>query len=412
MTAQQIRRASETEERRTLLQPYRIVAATMPSVSYRLLILVAIALIPGCAERPPQEVRIGLLVATGADFDQTSGHPTRRGADLAIQEINAAGGIRIDGEPHMLRLFVESHEQRGESAASKARLLINRDRVHALVGPQTSATAIPVSKVADVARIPMISPMSSNAQTTSARDFAFRLAFLDDVQGTVLAQYAIEENGAQTAGVLFDEALAYANGLARKFRIAFENAGGEVVAYESYTTDAAETFTEQLSRIAIADPDVLFLPNITLVDSIQMVEARALGIRAAFIGSDSWDMQRLRQIPEAEGAVISHQWHYESPTTSVAAFLERFDAAYGRVPRTTAAMTYDAVGVLAEALRIAGTASSGPFRDAIRAVDDYEGVTGRIAFRGGHDPERSVVISVIEDGEIRVVGPVEPRSGT
>ena len=351
-------------------------------------------------------------MATGADFGQTSGHPTVRGAELAVNEINDAGGVLIDGEPHQLRLVVEEHEQRGESAASKARLLINRDGVNAIVGPQTSATAIPVAKVADLAGVPMISPMSSNALTTSARQFAFRLAFLDEMQGTVLAQYSITEGGATTAAVLFDEALKYASGLAKTFRGAFESAGGTVVAYESYTTDAAETFSDQLKRIAAADPDVLFLPNITTVDSIQMVEARALGVRATFIGSDSWDMQRLRVLDAAEGAVISHQWHYESPTPAVVAFLDRFDAAYGRVPRTTAAMTYDAVGVLSEALGMAGTAEAGAIRDALRSVNGYTGVTGTISFLGGHDPERSVVISTIRDGEIVVVGPVEPMTGT
>jgi branched-chain amino acid transport system substrate-binding protein len=250
--------------------------------------------------------------------------------------------------------------------------------------------------------------MSSNPETTAGKRFVFRLAALDQVQGEVAARYAREELEASRAAVLYDEAVAYSRGLAATFQEIFEAAGGFVVSAERYTTDRATDFTEQLRRIAAAQPDVLYLPNAPREDSLQMRQARELGIEARFFGGDTWDLLGYADYPWAEGSVVTHQWHYDVPAPEAEAFLRRFRAVYDRTPRTTAAMTFDAVSVLAQAAGQASSLDLEELRSCIAATSQYRGATGMISFNGGGDPDRSITVSTIRDGQIVVLEMIDP----
>lgn len=352
----------------------------------------------GCAREadtgPPPILRIGLLATLEGPFAESSGRPSVLGAQMAADEINQAGGVDVGGTPHQVEIVVRAYANRPDDAAIQARSLINQEGIHALVGPQLSNHAIPVALVAEQAHLPMISPMSSNPETTAGKRWVFRLAFVDDFQGRVLARFAREDLAATRAAILYDESAPYSRGLARRFTDEFGRLGGTVAAAETFTSDRVDTFVPQLTRIQAADPEVLFLPNDPEVDSIQMREARELGIRAVFLGSDTWDLQSLIGLPWAEGSYVTHQWHFEAPSPSVARFLEAYRERFGgAMPRTTAAMTYDAVRLLADAAHRAGTIDAGPLRDALANTLDYQGATGVISFHGTGDPERSAVVS-------------------
>jgi branched-chain amino acid transport system substrate-binding protein len=369
-----------------------------------------LAVVVGCGDGPPRELRIGLLAVTGEDFDDSSGDPSVRGAELAAEELNAAGGVEIDGRRHVVRILVRRYAPRPDAAATEARALLNRDSVHVLVGPQLSVHAIPVSVIAESAEVPMISPMSSSPQTTAGKRFVFRLAFLDEAQGGVLGRYAFETLQATRAAVLYDESLAYSASVAAEFQRAFEAAGGSVVGVERYTSDQVGTFAAQLKRIAATRPEVLLLPNPSPDVTVQVRETRDLGITARFLGSDTWDMQRLKDVAEADGALVTHQWHYEAPIPEVAGFVERFQTAYRRMPRTTAAMTYDAVHVLAAAVHEAGSLDGDRVVTTLSTLAAYRGATGSIAFNGSGDPARSVALSALREGRIVVITLVDPAS--
>jgi len=361
----------------------------------------------GGGDAAPPEIRIGLLATMEGRFSETSGQPSKRGAELAVAERNAGGGVTIGGVPYRVRLIVRSYASRADAAA-QARALINQDSIHALVGPQLSVHAIPVAVMAEDARVVMISPMSSNPETTAGKRYVFRLAFLDDFQGEVLGNFARHDLDASRAAILYEETSSYSRGLAREFRKSFEASGGTVVAEEHFLADDPVDYRHQLRRIEGRRPEVLLLPNTMFADSVQLRQAREIGLDVQILGTDTWDLQQAKKMDAAEGLFVTHQWHHDLPGAEVARFLDRFDAAYGRRPKTTAAMTYDAVRLLLDAMENAGSVESDAVRTSLATGAEFEGVTGRISFDGGGSPRRSAVISKVIGGEAKFFRVVDP----
>ncbi len=223
-----------------------------------------------------------------------------------------------------------------------------------------------------------------------------------------MARFARDSLGATWAAVLFDEASAYSRDLAGEFRRSFEASGGEVVGVERYTPDRAASFRTQLVGIREADPQVLYLPNAVQDDPIQVSEARALGLASRILGSDSWDLRGMARWGWGEGVVVTHQWHWDLPTPEAGAFIRRFRERFQVSPRTTAAMTYDAVKILARAASQAGSLDAEELLSRIASLDGNRGATGLISFKGGADPRRTVAISTIRNGEIVVLGMMDP----
>jgi branched-chain amino acid transport system substrate-binding protein len=364
----------------------------------------------GCTrETPAPEIRIGLLaLLTGVPGD-TSGRPSIEGAELAVREANERGGIPIEGVRHRVKLVVEAYEDRPDSATSVARSLVNQSRVDVLVGPQFSRHAIPVGLVADEAEIPMVSPMSSSPATTEGRRFVFRLASPDEAQGRAIAEFAATELHARRAGVLFDVSTDYSRSLAEAFRHAFEEAEGKVVAFETFARDEPMAYGNQLERIRESKPDVLYLPNDGERSRVQIVQARAQGISATLLGGDTWDLELFRSLPECEGAFIAHQWHPDFDTPEALRFRAVFEKTYGKAPKITAAMTYDAVTLVLSVIERVSSLEAREIRDGIAATREFTGVTGTVRFSGGSEPERAVAIARISEGESRLHRLIEPE---
>ena len=382
-------------------------SATSAVVRAALLALGA-GLVASCGPARYRDVRIGLLALLNGELAPQSGVPSKEGAQLAVDEINEQGGVEIAGTRHRLRLIVKSYEPRADAASSAARELVNLDSIDVLLGPQLSAHAIAASRVAEDARVPMIAPMASNPAVTAGKQYVFRLAFLDPFQGEMLARYAIDDLHAKRAAVLFDVSEPYGTDIAALFTSTFVKDGGTIVAKETFTSDQRTDFRAQLTRIAATHPDVLLLPNYSVVDSFQVRQARAAGITATFLGSDNWDPPGLRHVPEAVGTVFTHQWDPSTPLPAAKAFMERYRVRYPESVRSTAAMTYDAVRIVADALHRAGTTDGAAVAKAIGATKGYQGVTGTITFDGTGDPRRTGIVSRLgpaADTILRLVTP-------
>ena len=375
------------------------------------LCLPAMLFASGCSAtpEPAPTFRIGVLAILSGPRALSSGQATVNGANLAVDGIHASGGIDVDGRPHRIELVVRGYADRPDAATAAARALINQEQVHAIVGPQLSEHAIPVARLAEQAGVPMISPMSTNPETTAAKEFAFRVAFLDDFQAEVLARFTAVDLAARRVAVLYDVARPYSRDLAGFFRDAVEREGVSVVAFEDFVYGEDTDFTPQLERIRDARPDVLFLPNYTDVDSIQMRQAREVGVQATFLGGDSWDLNSLSSRPETDGAYTSHQWSRELPLAEAEAFRSAFKERFGEEPRITAAMTFDAVGLLAAAYARAGGSDGDALRAAVADTRQYRGATGTIRYDGSGDPTRNAVISRVQGLTSVVHTVVEPR---
>jgi len=373
------------------------------------LIFALALLIAACDQDPPApEIRIGLLAVLSGVPEVTSGRPSIEGAELAVREANEAGGILIGGVPHPVKLIVQEYDDRPDSATSMARALVNQSRIDVLVGPQFSRHAIPVAIVADDAEIPMVSPMSSSPATTQGRRFVFRLASLDGVQGRAMGEFAARDLGARRAAVLYDISTDYSRTLAESFRGAFENGAGKIVTFEPFARDEPLDYRARLERIAAADADVLYLPNDSERVQAQIVQARELGVKATLLGGDTWDLERFVALAEADGAYVAHQWHPDLDTPEARRFRDLFAKTYGKTPKITAALTYDAVVLVLRAIERQGSLDSSAIRDGLAATSDFIGATGSVSYRNGPDPERSVAISRISGGRSSLHRLVDP----
>lgn len=242
-----------------------------PSASARsyplLLLAVGVALVIlsigiSCGGEQEKEFRIGLIAPITGNIP-TVGESTINAAQLVVDQINDAGGLEVAGETYKVVLLIEDDEDKADIASRKALILFNQREAVALVGPQASRNAIPASIVAQRAQIPMISPWSTNPETTLNKEWVFRAGFIDPFQGGVLARFLRDQLEAKTGAVIFDVASVYNRDLANVFKSSFEGLGGEIVAFETYTADAPD-ITQQLSRVKDSGAEVLFLPNYQL----------------------------------------------------------------------------------------------------------------------------------------------------
>jgi branched-chain amino acid transport system substrate-binding protein len=350
-----------------------------------------------CAPAPDPEIRIGVLSYITGERRETSGVGTGEAVLLAERLLEEAGGLHIGNQRYRVRLLIRDIGDRADLATSEARRLLNEDGVIALIGPQFSRDAIPVSSLAEQARVPMITPMSSHPRTTEGKRFVFRVAYIDDIQGGAMARFAWETLGARKAALLYDVAGEYNRNLAQVFREAFQAAGGTIVADEQFTSDEANDFTTQLARVKLMAPDVVFSPNFIGPASLQLVQARRMGITATFLGTDSWDPDIMSSLVEARGSFATTPWHTRIGSEEADRFIERYRNAYGRVPLATAAATFDAMQLLFHAIEAAGSVDPAAIRDALAATEGFRGVTGDLSYRGGADPRKSVFILRVDE---------------
>ncbi len=351
-----------------------------------------------CA-KPASDIRIGLLVGATGQHRLSSGVAMVQSAELAAQIVNAAGGIMVRGVPHRVSVVIRDIGDQADIATSQARDLLNRDSVVALVGPQFSRDAIPVASLAQQARVPMISPMSTHPSTTLGKSYVFRIAFMDDVQGKALGIFARESLRAKRAALLYDVASDYSRNLTEVFRAEFTARGGVVVNDEQFTSDQASDFTAPLKRIRAAHPDLIFAPNFSGADSLLVNQAHELGLQVVFLGSDSWSPEILAPLPEMEGAYFTVQWHPGLATAASDSYVTQYRGAYSTLPDATGASTWDAFQVIFAAIRSAGSLEPDSIRRAIAATTGFRGATGVLSYVSGGDPRKSVYIMKFVKGQ-------------
>lgn len=372
-------------------------------------VLSALLLVPAvlsCSSETP-EIRIGMIVPeTGARVEGAVS--AQRGAELAVQHLEQSGGLNIDGQSYRIRLFVEDNMDNAETAMNATRKLIFQDNVAAIIGPLASHITQRAAPIAENAGIPLISPIATNPEITQDRRFVFRMSFTDAFQARVLARFAGEALNADRAAILFDIADAYNRYMAESFRTYYEELGGNIVAFESYTTDAALHFDEALSRIRDRKAQVLFLPNFPDHVTRQVRQARQLGLDVVFLGGDTWHPTELADVAELDQAYFAHHWHAEVSNPQAEAFTNAYKAAYDVAPTNVAALTYDAFGLLFQAVREEKALTPQAIRDAVSSIANYEGTTGVISYRESGDPIKPIFIFQFQQGRIGVHQMITP----
>jgi branched-chain amino acid transport system substrate-binding protein len=372
-------------------------------------ILLTVACIGCDAPRDP-EVRIGLIGVFEGNARTSSGMPARMGARMAVDELNAAGGVVIGGVRHRLTLLDRETANRPDAAAAAARGLINLDSVDVLVGPQFSGLAIAAGAVAEASQIPLVAPMASSPAVTEGRSYVTRLAFLDADQGNALARFAYDSLGLRRTGVLFNAASQYGRGVVELFSRTFTALGGRMVGIETYNVDDPEDQRAQIMRLLAGNPDAILLPNFSVRDSSQVRILRGAGFRGRLLGSDAWDAIALRGREQVNGSIIVGNWDGRSDRDGVRTFRDHWAALYlGERPRATGAATYDAIRLIARAAEKARAKSGAALVRALQTGASFDGAFASYQFNGTGNPIRGATLLEMSGDSLVFRVTLDPR---
>ena len=340
------------------------------------------------------------LTGATASFGQSS----HKGTQLAIDEINAAGGLL----GKQVRLVTEDDQSKAGEAATVVRKLISRDKVIAILGEVASSRSLEAAPICQQNKIPMISPSSTNPKVTEVGDYVFRICFIDPFQGTVLSKFALSK-GWKKAAVLTDVKQDYSVGLTQYFKEHFAKNGGTVVIEQNYSTDDTD-FNAQLTSLKAANPEVIVASGYYTESGLIAKQARQLGINAPLLGGDGWDSPSLVKVAGAamEGNFFSNHFSVEDKSPVIQDFISRYKAKMHEEPDAMVALGYDSAMILADAIKRAGTTDSAKLRDAIATTKDYTGVTGKISLDEKRNANKPAVVLTIADGKFKYVETIAP----
>lgn len=334
------------------------------------------------------------------------GNSSHNGTVLAVEDVNAKGGVL----GKKLKLYYEDNQSKSGESATIAKRLISADKIVALLGEVASTRSLEAAPICQENKVPMISPSSTNPKVTQAGDYIFRVCFTDDFQGKLIANFALKSLKAKKIAMLNDVALAYSVGLGNYFRDAYTAGGGTVVVEKNYS-HGDKDFKAQLTAIKSANPDAIFVPGYYTEAGLISQQARQLGITVPIFGGDGWEAPELIQLggQAMEGNFFSTHYSSESTAPAVQQFVKEYKARFhGDTPDAMAALGYDSVMVLVDAIKRAGTTDEPKLRDAIAATKDFEGVTGKTTLDANRNPSKPAVIITVKDGKFKYVETINP----
>lgn len=329
---------------------------------------------------------------TGAEA--TFGRSTDEGIRLAVKEVNERGGVDLGGKKVKVSLTSEDTESKSEKAGDVVRKLIDRDKVVAVLGEVASSSSLEGAPVCQRAKVPTITPSSTNTEVTKVGDYVFRVCFTDPFQGYAGAKFAYEELKVRKIALLVDKASAYADQLSSEYGKAFESMGGQVVATVDYTKGEKD-FNARLTSLRDKGCELIFIPGYYTDVANVLIQARALGMKMPIMGGDGWDSEDLaKNAGDAlEGCFYTNHYAPDNPSPEITAFLAAYGKEYnGKVPDGLAALGYDAANVLFAAMERAGTTQGQAVRDQIAKTTSHKGVTGSITINEQRDAVKPIVV--------------------
>ena len=355
----------------------------------------------------PEPVRVGSVFAmTGAGAEENS--PNYRIVKLAAGKINAAGGVL--GRPLEIVEFDTMSTALGARQAAHDAV---KAGVVAVVGPSWSSQAMAMGPVLQQAGIPMLGATTTAPDVTAIGDCIFRVCYTDALQARALARFARQDLGAASAVVVTIAGDVYSEGLSAGFAKHFKALGGTVVGQERYLQDAMD-FAAQVEAVRRAAPDLVFVPGYTRDSGLLLKQARGAGLDMPFLGGDGWTaLEHYPYLDPARGEnyYVSH-WHPGDTSPASREFVDLLRREFGPDALGSIdagnANAYDALCLVADAIRRAASAEPAAIRDALAATDGFPGVTGTISFRGSRDPVKPLVVLRITPDSVEFVKKVEP----
>jgi branched-chain amino acid transport system substrate-binding protein len=360
---------------------------------------------PADTAKPADDVillgEVGSLTGSEAAF----GISTRDGIAMAIDEANEAGGVK--GKKLAVRVYDD--QSKPEEAASAVTRLITQDKVLVILGEVASSNSLAMAPKAQEAKVPMISPSSTNPKVTEIGDYIFRVCFIDPFQGYVMAKYAREELKFKDVAILTDKKSAYSEGLTEVFQKKFAELGGKVVGVESYAKGDTD-FRAQLTNIKKLKAQGLYVPGYYQDVAVIAEQAKELGLKTTMMGGDGWDSAKLFELggSAVDGSYVSNHYSADDPSPRVQDFIKKYQARYKMTPDSLAALGYDAARVAIEAMKRAPELTGPAIREQIAATKDFPGVAGTITLDEKRNPVKPAVVLKVEAGKFKYVSTVAP----
>ena len=333
---------------------------------------------------------IGPLTGDAASY----GISVKQGAQVAVDEINAAGGVN----GMKLELLFEDDECNEEKSVSAYNKLMD-SKVNAILGAVTSGCSIAVSEESVNDGILQITP-SGSAMDCTKHPNSFRICFTDPLQGKLMAQY-ISEQGLKNPAIIYDVASDYSKGIHDAFVEEAGSRGLTIAADESFTGGDVD-FKTQLTKIKSSGADCLFLPIYYTEVGYISEQAATVGVELPYFGCDGWDgviNQLGGNTSNIEGAIFLTPFVANSSNPKVTAFVDAYNKAYNSTPDQFAADAYDGVYVIKALLETTGgDVSNEALIDAMTKIS-VDGATGSMSFTADGEPNKSAMVAVIENGE-------------
>jgi branched-chain amino acid transport system substrate-binding protein len=355
----------------------------------------------GCKKRPDESgtgpIVVGAYLSMTGSM-ATFGESSKRGAEIAVEEANAHGGVL----GRKVQLVVVDDQGKAEEVGNAVLRLIDVDGAVAIMGEVASTLSLVAGRIAQRRKVPMVSPSSTNTQVTMVGDYVFRVCFLDPFQGYAMARFARDRLKISKVAILKDVRNDYSIGLADAFQKAFIRLGGTITDIESYSAGDTE-FSAQLTKIKPSQPQGLYVPGYyTEVGGVAR-QARRLGIEAPLMGGDGWESPELLKIGGADivGSYYSNHFAHDLPSARAKQFITAYGAKYDEAAPALAALGYDATLAILDAVRRAGSTNPKAVRDALATTTELDAVTGKLTLDTNRNPVKpAVVVRVTEAGEV------------
>ena len=350
---------------------------------------------------------VGKTLKVGFNFEETGdvasyGTAEQKGAQLAVDEINKAGGV--DGK--QIEVTDKDNKSELSEAATVSTNLVTQAKVNAIVGPATSGgTGAAVTNAAK-ASVPLVTPSGTQDDLTKGQEYLFRATFIDSFQGKILSKYVTDNLKAKKVVLYYDKSSDYAKGMAKAFQEAYK---GEIVATETFASKDTD-FQAALTKFKDKDFDALVVPGYYTEAGKIVNQARGMGIDKPIVGGDGFNSEEF--IAQATPAAATNVYYVSGYSTSgdmtekAKKFLDAYKAKYNEEPSMFSALAYDSVYMVAEASK--GAKTSVDIKDNLAKLKDFEGVTGSITMDKDHNPVKSALMLGLKDGKVATVETVKP----
>jgi branched-chain amino acid transport system substrate-binding protein len=364
--------------------------------------LLLIAVTARAADDPIKIGHYGSLTGKDAAF----GVATGKGVRLAIEEINAKGGVL----GRQLEYLVEDVQSKQGESATGVKKLISRDKVVVVVGANASINSLEAAPICQQYKVPMMAISSTNPRVTEVGDYIFRICFIDPFQGAVLAKFARASLKAERVALMTANNSPYSVGLSDVLKKDFAARGGTIVAEQKYM-EGEKDFRAQLTAIRAAKPDVIAATGFYTEAALICKQARDLGLNVPVIGGDGWEAPQLVELggKAVEGCYYSTYFSADNDAPEVRSFVQRYKARWNNeVPEGVSALGYDAMYLIADAMKNAGTTDGPKLRNAIAATRNFPGVTGKTTIDEKRNSAKAAVMLVVKNGQTEFFEAVTP----